>query len=282
MSETVFTLSAFGDEIAVDLEEQLRVLVELQIGHLDLRQAWGKNVLHLDDDEAARVAALCADSGVSVSSIGSPIGKSPIVDSIEKEVGNLARIFQICEKVGTRNVRIFSFYPPDISTNAHYDEYVEESASRLIRLTEMAQREGITLMLENEKGIVGDTVDRCRALVSTVDSPHLSFLWDPANFIQVGEENPTDGGWSKLGSYAVDCVHIKDALLADGSITPAGEGDGQVRELLAKLDASGYQGFLSLEPHLVVAGHSSGFSGAEGMAVAASALRRLLAELDEG
>ena len=282
MSKATFTLSAFGDEIAVDLEEQLRVLGELQIDHLDLRQAWGKNVLHLDDREVDRVAALCADTGVSISSIGSPIGKSPIVDPIEKEAGNLARIFEICEKVGARNVRIFSFYPPDISTNAHYDEYVEESTSRLIRLAEMAQREGFTLMLENEKAIVGDTVDRCRAIVSTVDSPHLSFLWDPANFIQVGEEKPTDRGWSRLGSYVVDCVHIKDALLADGSITLAGEGDGQVRELLAKLDEGGFRGFLSLEPHLVAARHSSGFSGAEGMAMAVKALRELLAELGEG
>jgi hypothetical protein len=42
----------------------------------------------------------------------------------------------------------------------------------------------------------------------------------------------------------------------------------------------GYQGVLSLEPHLAVAGHSSGFSGEEGMEVAVKALRKLMLELN--
>jgi sugar phosphate isomerase/epimerase len=66
----------------------------------------------------------------------------------------------------------------------------------------------------------------------------------------------------------VSGVHVKDALLADGSVRPAGEGDGQVGELLSELRASGYRGFLSLEPHLG--------GGASDMARAAAALRRLL------
>ena len=35
---------------------------------------------------------------------------------------------------------------------------------------------------------------------------------------------------------------------------------------------------LALEPHLAVAGHSSGFSGPEGMEVAVRALRRVMQE----
>ncbi len=276
MSEASFTISAFGDEIAADLEDQLRVLQELDIAFLELRGAWGKNVLRLDDDEVARVRQTCDDYGVSVSSIGSPVGKSPLLDPIENELANLARAFEIGDRVGTRSVRIFSFYPPDTSTNAHYDQYVDESASRLARLAELAQREGFTLMLENERHIVGDNLERSHALLTAVDSPNLLFLWDPANFVVVGVESPTARGWDLLGEH-VGYVHIKDAVAADGSMCPAGEGDGQVADLLNRLSARGYRGFLALEPHLVVAGHSTGFSGADGMAVAARALRGLLA-----
>ncbi len=232
----------------------------------------------MDDAQVATVRQLCAEREMAVSCIGSPIGKSPLSDPIEKEASNLARIFQIAEAVGTRYVRVFSFYPPDTSTNARYDQYVDEAVSRLAHLTEMAQHDGMTLLLENEKGIVGDTLARCHALVSGVDSPHLRFLWDPGNFVQVGEASPTDDGWSSLRGY-VGYVHIKDAVLEDGSTQPAGEGDGQVRELLRQLRDSGYQGFLALEPHLVVAGHSSGFSGADGMQRAVKALRDLMAEV---
>lgn len=277
VSNATFTISAFGDEIADDLQDQLAVLKELRIGYLDLRGVGGKNVLHLDDDEAAVVSQTCDDHGMAVSCIGSPIGKSPIADPIEHEAANLERIFQIAETVGTRRVRIFSFYPPDVSSNAQYDQYVDEAAARLARLADIAQRDGFTLLLENEKGIVGDTIDRCHAIMAAAGNSHLRFLWDPANFVQVNESAPTKQGWASLGAYTA-YVHIKDAVLADGGIRPAGEGDGQVGELLTKLIDSGYQGFLALEPHLAIAGHSSGFSGAEGMARAVDALRQLMAD----
>jgi sugar phosphate isomerase/epimerase len=74
-------------------------------------------------------------------------------------------------------------------------------------------------------------------------------------------------------------VHIKDAKLIDGSVCVAGEGDGQVRELLQALVERDYQGVLSLEPHLQMAGPSGGFSGAENMTMAVEALRKLMAEV---
>lgn len=278
MSAANFTLSAFGDEIADDLGEQLGLLRNLDIKHLELRGAWGKNVLQLDDDEVSRVQKLCSEHGVAVCCIGSPVGKSDITKPIEQELSNLARVFQVAEAVSTRMVRIFSFYPPNTVSNAQYDEYVEAATSRLAALTELAQRRGFTLLLENEREIVGDTPERCHAILGAIDSPQLRFLWDPANFVMVGVSRPTDRAWASLGSYVAH-VHVKDATLANSSIRVAGEGDGQVGELLVKLQEGGYQGFLSLEPHLSVAGHSGGFSGADGMTYAVDALRNLMTKV---
>ena len=70
-------------------------------------------------------------------------------------------------------------------------------------------------------------------------------------------------------------VHIKDCDL-NGSVKAAGEGDGQVPELLTQLISDGYQGMLALEPHLASAAHSSGFSGPDGMAYAVEALRAVM------
>lgn len=274
MSAT-FTLSAFGDEIAPALADQLTVLRELQIGYLELRGVWGKNVLALSDAKAEQVKQTCADYGIAVSAIGSPIGKSPLADPIEKEVANLERIIAIGKIVGTARVRIFSFYPPDMSTNAHYDQHLPEVTARLQRLAAVAHAAGVQLLLENEKHIVGDTIARCHALLTSVNSPALGFAWDPANFVQVGETAITERAWPDLGQYT-GYVHIKDSRLADGAVQPAGQGDGQVGLLLSHLRDAGYQGFLALEPHLIVAGHSSGFSGPDGMKVAAEALRSLM------
>jgi sugar phosphate isomerase/epimerase len=279
MTTATFVLSAFGDEIADDLAEQLHLLRDLRVGYLELRGAWGQNTLKMDDDTLDAVRWKCAEFGAVVSCIGSPLGKSPIADPVEREMSNLERIFHAAEVVGTRRIRIFSFYPPDTSTNAAYDDYVAEATARLAKMADAARREGFTLLLENEKDIVGDTPERCHAILSAVNSPHLRFAWDPANFVQVGVARPMERGWSLLGPY-VTHVHVKDAHLADGSVCAAGEGDGQVGELLTALRDGGYRGFLALEPHLAIAGRSGGFTGPGGMTYAVSTLRHLMTSLD--
>ena len=274
MNSASFMISAFGDEIASDLETQLQVLNELKIPCLELRGVWGQNVLLLSDEQVAQVRALCDGHGVTISAIGSPIGKSPIEAPGETEVQNLRRLIEIARQLGTNNIRIFSFHPPGDSASVDYDSYVDSAIDRIRCLAAVAEAEGITLLLENEKGIVGDTLDRCVKLVEGLESPHLVFLWDPANFVQVGEARITERGWPLLGSR-VGYVHIKDCDL-NGSVKAAGEGDGQVPELLTQLVSDGYQGMLALEPHLAIAAHSSGFSGPDGMAYAVEALRAVM------
>ena len=233
MNSASFMISAFGDEIASDLETQLQVLNELKIPCLELRAVWGQNVLLLSDEQVAQVRALCDGHGVKISAIGSPIGKSPIEAPVETEVQNLRRLIEIARQLGTNNIRIFSFHPPGDSASVDYDSYVDSAIDRIRCLAAVAEAEGITLLLENEKGIVGDTLDRCVKLVEGLESAHLVFLWDPANFVQVGEARITERGWPLLSSR-VGYVHIKDCTL-DGTVKAAGEGDGQVPELLTEL-----------------------------------------------
>lgn len=277
MGSATFTLSAFGDEIDQDLELQLQVLNRLDVAYLDLRGAWGKNVMRMDDADLAQVKALCAQHAIQIACLGSPIGKSPIVAPIENELGNLQQAIHIGETLGCRRVRVFAFYPPDTSSNARYADYVEEAGARLSRLAEVAGSAGFTLYLENEKGVVNDILTRCKALIEMVNSPALRFLWDSANFVQEHEAHVVERGWPMLGE-SIGYVHIKDAVLSDGHVVPAGEGDGELPLLLTKLREKGYQGFLSLEPHLKLAGHSTGHSGTDGMTMAVTALRKVMAE----
>ncbi len=273
-------ISAFGDEIAVDFEEQLRVLQRLKIPLIDIRAAWGVNCSQFSGDHVSRVKDLCARYKIEVSCMGSPIGKSPIADPIEIECERLRTVGAVADQLGTRNIRIFSFYPA-----AGVDTAVLQCAiDRLGALTDIATALDLQLLLENEKGVVGDLPGNCLQLMRAIDSPNLRFIWDPANFVQCGATEHVDAWWDALHA-SIGYIHIKDALLPDASsdhegrstVTVAGEGDGQVKELLARLRDSGYEGVLSLEPHLLEARHSSGFSGADGMAMAVKALRGLMA-----
>ena len=270
-----FTLSAFGDEIAGDVDEQLKVLKELEIGFLELRSAWGTNVLELSDEEVGRLIDLCEAHSIRVSCIGSPVGKSSIDRPIGDVVEDLERVIDIARMLGTDKVRVFSFYP---EVDGQQVERVEESISRLRVMAEVAGGRGAVLLLENEGGLVGDTPERCRAIVEGVGSPNLRYVWDTGNYPQMGFARSVEIGWPLMAEYT-ECVQVKDWRISDGMITVAGEGDGQVRELLTNLRDVGYVGFLALEPHLLVAGQRGGFSGAEGMKMAADALRGLMAEM---
>lgn len=265
-------ISAFGDEIAVDFEEQLSVLKQLSIPLIDIRAAWGVNCSQFTGDHIDRISSLCAKTNIAVSCMGSPIGKSPITDPIEIESERLKTIGETAHQLGTRNIRLFSFYPEgDVD-----DAAIQLSMDRLGALAEIAGENDLQLLLENEKGVVGDIPERCLQLMRAIDSPQLRFIWDPANFVQCGAVDQVDRWWDELHPY-IGYIHIKDARLADQSVTVAGEGDGQLLELLTRLRDSGYDGVLSLEPHLLEARHSSGFSGADGMAAAVGALRKLTA-----
>lgn len=272
-------ISAFGDEIAADFEEQLQCLQQLDIPLIDIRAAWGVNCSQFSADHNGRIKELCQEYGIGVSCMGSPIGKSPIVDPIAIEGERLKTIGATAHNLGTRNIRLFSFYPQaEVDADA-----LKLSIERLAALSEIARQNDLQLLLENEKGVVGDLPERCLELMRAIDSPHLRFIWDPANFVQCGAVDQVDRWWDALHPY-IGYIHIKDAKLADNSVTVAGAGDGQLLALLTRLKASGYEGALSLEPHLLEARHSSGFSGGDGMAAAVGALRGLMAQagIEEG
>ena len=267
-------ISAFGDEIAVDFEEQLQVLRRLDISLIDVRAAWEVNCSLFSDMQVKRISGLCQQYQIRVSCMGSPIGKSPLQDDIAIESDRLKRIGEIAHRLGTTNIRLFSFYPQAAVDQAA----VQTSVERLQTLANIAEDLDLMLLLENEKALVGDTPERCLALLQSVDSPRLKFIWDPANFVQCGAAEQVDQWWDSLHPFTA-YIHIKDARLSDAVVTPAGEGDGQVKTLLERLRASGYDGVLSLEPHLLEARHSTGFSGVDGMTVAVTALRKLMDEV---
>ena len=271
MTGARFTLSAFGDEAAEDLAAQLDVLERCGIRHLELRAAWGRNVVDLSKQDVRRARALLDERGFAVSAAASPVGKSSLEQSPGFELERLARALDAAAALGTRLVRVFSFYPrPGEDPAACRGEVLE----RLTALAALAASRGATLVLENEKGVYGDTPERVLDLIASVASPALRAAFDPANFVQVGVP-VLERAWPLLAPHTVH-VHVKDALAPDGRVVPAGEGDGGWPALLASLAAREYRGYLTLEPHLALAGAHGGFSGEAGMLAAAAALRRLL------
>lgn len=277
MAAHAFTLSAFGDEIADDLAEQLAVLEREGVPALEFRGAWGKNILDLSDDEVKRAKGMLDARAMQVSAVGSPIGKIKITDDFGAHLARFRRALAVSEMLDAPRIRVFSFFIPPGEDAWRYRTAVMD---RMQMLTDLAAEAGVTLLHENEKEIYGDIATRCADIHTAIPAPHLRAAFDPANFVQCGVRPMTEA-WPLLAAVATH-IHIKDAVLADGHVVPAGEGDGQVRELLAALVARGYRGYLTLEPHLKAAGPYGGFSGPDLFHTAVAALRGLLQEVEGG
>jgi sugar phosphate isomerase/epimerase len=269
-----FVLSGFADEISPDLREQLAVLAAESISHLELRSVWSTNVAELDATQVARVRCELDESGVRVSAIGSPIGKIGIDAPFEPELERMRRVADVAGELGTTLVRVFSFFIPQDQDPQLYRTQVID---RMAALTALAAERGLVLAHENEKEIYGDRPERCADIIASVGSPALRATFDAANFVQCGVR-PHSDAYELLRPDLV-YVQVKDAVSATGQVVPAGQGDGQVRETLAALRDSGFEGYLSLEPHLAMVGRFGGFSGPDGFRAASGALKDLLAEL---
>jgi sugar phosphate isomerase/epimerase len=267
------TLSGFADEISADLDTQLAVLTALSIRHLELRSAWSVNVADLDDHQVARIRRALAGAGVAVSAIGSPIGKIDVDAPLAPELDRLRRIADIAGALGTSLVRVFSFFLPP---GRPPEEFRGPVLDRMAALAGIAEERGLVLAHENEKEIYGDVPQRCAELITAVASPALRATFDAANFVQCGVAPHTEA-YPLIAPYLV-YLQVKDALAATGEVVPAGQGDGQVRQTLAALAETGFAGFVSLEPHLAVAGRFGGYSGPGDFTRAANALKTLLAE----
>jgi sugar phosphate isomerase/epimerase len=269
-----FVLSGFADEIDPDLETQLDVLETLDIDYFDLRGVDDTNVLDLDDAFLERIRDAINERGITISSIGSPIGKIGITEDFEPHKERFERAVEIAKSFDVEYIRLFSYYIPEGDDPAdHRDEVMQ----RMRWKSERAEEEDVTLIHENEKDIYGDTAERCRDVLTTVDSPNLRAAFDPANFVEIGVE-AYPYAFALLAEY-IEYLHVKDAEMGErGAIRPAGEGDGRFDDLIRVLDARGFNGFASLEPHLQYAGPSTGLSGPEGFRTAANAFRSVLTE----
>ena len=267
----MWTLSGFIDEISPDFTEQCAVAAGLGLRYAEVRSAWDVNILDLDADQLDVVKSTLTTHGLRVSSIGSPIGKIFIDEDFPAHLERMRHAAEVAKFLGAPYIRIFSFFlRPGAEPAAHRDEVID----RMRALTRVAEEADVILLHENEKEIYGDVPSRCLDIVRSVGSPYLRLAWDPANFVQVGVQPYTDG-YAMLRQH-LEYVQIKDALAADGSVVPAGKGDGEVARTLQALHHDGFDGFFSLEPHLNLGHTLGGFSGPDLFHEAWQALTDLL------
>lgn len=249
MKERIY-ISGFADEIDSDFTKQLTTVHNLGMEYISLRSADGKGVAEYTVEEVRdQLIPRLAKFGIKVSSLGSPIGKVGVEDEegFKNQLEQLKRLCEICKVLKCRYIRMFSFFIPE---GKNPDDYRDVVIEKLRKFEEIAKEYDVVLLHENEKDIYGDTAARCKILFDELGSEHFRAAFDFANFVQCGED--TAECWDLLRPY-IEYIHIKDAVSDDNENVLCGTGEGKIKELLTRaIRDEDYEGFLTLEPHLVL------------------------------
>lgn len=316
MSAFPLLLSGFSDEIAADknIDTQFAVMSGLGLRYTTLRflnvDHQVLNVSQLSDRQADYVVEKLQQYDLQVSSIGSPLGKvklldiedgssnrfRPFAEYLETEV---QRVCQLAQRFGSKLVRGFSFYHPRGTPAEHH---LDLAADHLRQMAQRCDDFGLTLGLEIEANLIGQTGQLLAELEQRVDHPALALIFDSANVVVQGysQEQVLEQwrrvlpglGWLHVKDYAATTrERSTDSTVDEESLSqfvPVGQGAGGYREIFSELHTAmptlqqrwqtrGLPGFfVDLEPHLKQGGQFGGFSGADGFGIACRALGELL------
>jgi 3-dehydroshikimate dehydratase len=270
----MFTLSAFADEIDPNPQTQIDVLKACGVRHIELRSILKTNVLDLTDLQIAELKSLVNKHGFKLSAIGSPIGKIRIDEPFPPHLKRFQRAIELCRVFGTRNIRMFSYYLPEGDV---WDSWRRDVLDRMWDKIKLAEKADIRLVHENEHRIYGDDPERVKDLMETVleqaDIRYFGAVYDPANYVHGGFD-PWKG-WQLTRQWTVH-FHIKDWVYGEKHGCLVGEGQGRIAEVMAEAAAMKYDGFATLEPHLLGGGPTGGVTGPELFPRAVAAYTKVL------
>ncbi len=271
----MFILSAFADEISPDPLQQINVLKSCGVRHIEFRSILETNVLALTGLQIQEFKKLLDANGFRLSAIGSPLGKIRIDEPFEPHLEKLKRAIALCQVFETPNIRIFSYYPAQDGSD--WGLWRGEVISRLTRMCELAEEAGVWLLHENEHRIYGDSPERVLDLQGTIGKLYgasaFGLVYDPANYVFCGYD-PWDA-WQRTKQWTVH-FHIKDWIAGKQHGSLAGEGQGRIPEVIAEAVKMDYDGFATMEPHLLGGGPTGGVTGPELFPKAVAAFKQIL------
>ncbi len=217
-------LSGFGDEAAYHKTavEQFSPLAALGLQYYSLRSIDAgrgiKNVLDLTTAEVQKIRHLEDEYDLSVSSIGSPIGKVKLVDVddgttnkfvpfaryLDREV---RRACELAHAFETKLIRGFSFYPP---RGEDPRKHLPQAVHQLGEIAEACHRSDLTFGLEVEANLVGRDGHLMAEIHRQVNHPALVLVFDAANLLTQGLTPGEVFAHYQAMKPAIGWMHIKD------------------------------------------------------------------------
>lgn len=257
-------LTGFADEAAIDIDGQIKATKELGWKYIESRNINGKNIHDISEEEFNYVCEKLIKADVKINCFGSTIANwgKKITEPFDSSLAEARRAIPRMQRLGTKLIRIMSFA---VLEDREADDQMEAERFRRIReLYKMFTDAGITPVHENCMNYGGMGWSYTRKLIENV--PGLKLVFDTGNPVFTDDFTkrkpyPKQSAW-EFYSYVkehIEYVHIKDGIWDAKTNKPIfmfpGAGDGDVFKIVKNLLENGYDGGISIEPHLAVVFH---------------------------
>ena len=315
MANPEVILSGFADEgpVSKSAEEQFTMMRALGMSYYTIRfidvGSGMKNAMALTKAEVKQLQKLHQEFGISVSSIGSPLGKVKLLDvddgtqnryvPLKKYLNTeVKRAIDLAQAFDTKLIRGFSYYHP------HGEDpwkYLDQAAEQLSEIVEMCAKAGVVYGLEVESDLIGADGDTLIALYKKISSPYTCIIMDVGNMESMGHspdsiyeqymKTKPGLGWIHIKGFNAPANRPMLARAKKRGLTrfiPVDQGDAghevvlrdfrnivpRIQRQFKKIGVPGV--FIDLEPHVKGGGQFGGVSGVDGFGVAFRSLCNLL------
>ncbi|AAK43130.1 sugar phosphate isomerase/epimerase family protein [Saccharolobus solfataricus] len=237
-------LGIISDEISQDFEHAVKVIKELGASYVEVRNLWNKNVTQLLDSEFSEMKRVVEKYGLIISNLDSPSFKIYIDDEkgYKEHLQILRKVIELSKKLDIAYTRIFTFW-----YQGELRYYIDKLAERFNSAIDIAQSEGVILVIENEYSCFVGTGKELRTFLDKIRTKWVKVLWDPGNAF-FARETPYPDGYELIKGDIMH-LHIKDAMVKDGHFIwmPVGKGMINYKEQFRALRGSAH--VISLETH---------------------------------
>jgi sugar phosphate isomerase/epimerase len=261
-----FKVGVISDEISQDFDHACYVIAkEYGLQFVELREVWGKNLQAIDDAQMAEALKILAKYGLQVTDIASPLYKVDWPGAPHSPYGSkedlhgaaetnfkqqddvLLRSISLAKQFKTNKVRCFDFWRID-----DVKPYRAAISETLQKAAEVAAKQNVMLVLENEFACNTATGREAGATLAGIPSRNIALNWDPGNAVMRGEVDAFPGGWNALPKDRIHHCHVKNAVKdAAGTVvwSPVDVGIIDWVAQFKALKGIGYSDAVSLETH---------------------------------
>jgi len=215
-------LGIVSDEVSSDFGEAARYALEWGISIFEIRVLKTGRVPAVDAGELREVKTTVREHGLIVSAFSPGIFKLPVSQAaaLKGELTYaLPKTLGVAQEFGASMVIVFGFQrEKDESPDNFF-----RASELMARAAEIAGKEGIKLVIENEPGFWCDSGVNTAKLLANVKSAWLGANWDPCNGYGT-PERPFPDGYESVKKFIAN-VHVKDT--SEGALircVPVGEG----------------------------------------------------------